>query len=254
MTEEGAEAARQVIYVMSQTEAGLALDRLNALSPGRHYGASADSGSWVMVGKGFTDLERWSTVPPAASLTFVWGTGGCSLYYEGGSLQMRPGDWMWVDAGFAHRGENLPGSDFLTVFLADHLVEEAGLNLAPVGAAAQPAPTEFAGMLTTLAVLLLDGTPARSFERPALDAILEYVGIVFEPKTQDPDLDGPLARARSLLKSDPLSRLPIGDVAKTVGLSVGFSDAAHLSRTFKDQYGITPSAWVERVNNRTARS
>ncbi|MBC7792899.1 MAG: AraC family transcriptional regulator [Clostridia bacterium] len=32
-----------------------------------------------------------------------------------------------------------------------------------------------------------------------------------------------------------------------------FSDAAHLSRTFGNQYGVAPSAWIARVMNRAER-
>jgi len=232
-------------------------------------------------------------VPPAASLTFVWGQGGCTLDFEGGSFKMGPGDWMWIDSGFAHRGENAPGSDFLTVFIADQAVENAGLNLAPIGAATEPAPPELAGMLTALAALLLEGAPALSFERPALDALLDWIGTVFEPMELRAE-DHAVRLARSVLKADPLSPTPIAEVAANVGLSgselsrrfsrryrlspiayrkqlrlvlatrelvqgrsisdaahaAGFSDTPHLSRTFKDQYGVTPSAWLASVYRR----
>jgi AraC-like DNA-binding protein len=249
-----------------------------------------------MVGRDLTEVRRWSIVPPAASLTFVWGEGACSLFYDGGSLQMGPGDWMWIDSGFAHRGENVPGSNFLTVFISDELVAEAGLDLAPIGACSQPAPQKLAEVLTLLAVLLLDGKPTRAVEHPALDVLLNYVGTVFEPRP-DVAADVPVQRARGILDSDPLSERPVTALARTVGLSgselsrrfkrrfritpvmyrkqlrlvlatkrlldgdtvskaaheAGFSDAAHLSRTFKEQYGITPSAWVERVTKAATR-
>lgn len=82
-----------------------AVARLKALPPGRHYGASADSDCWVMVGRDLRDVTHWSIVPPAASLTFAWGEGGCAVEFGGGGFQMTRGDWMWIDAGFAHRGE-----------------------------------------------------------------------------------------------------------------------------------------------------
>jgi len=249
-----------------------------------------------MVGRSLTDIHEWSIVPPAASLTLVWGDGSCAISFEGGALQMGPGDWMWIDSGFAHRGENVPGSNFLTVFISDELVAEAGLDLAPIGACSQPAPKALADVLTILAVLLLDGKPTRAVERPALDVLLNYVGTVFEP---GPDVaaDMLVQRARVILDSDPLSGMPLTALARTVGLSGSelsrrfkrrfritpvvyrkqlrlvlamkrllggatvskaahdacFSDAAHLSRTFKEQYGITPSAWVERVTTAATR-
>lgn len=275
----------------------VAVEQLLALPSGRHYGGSPDSRCWVMVGRDLTEVSRWSIVPPAASLTFVWGEGACAVSYDGGSLHMGPGDWMWIDSGFAHHGENVPGSNFLTVFISDELVVEAGLDLAPIGACSQPAPKELAGILTTLAVLLLGGKPALAFERPALDVLLSYVGTVFAPKPEAAAADVPVERARVVLDSNPLDEMPVSALARNVGLSAselsrrfkrrfrispvvyrkqlrlvvatrlllrghavsqaaheaGFSDAAHLSRTFKEQYGITPSAWVDRVTSAAAR-
>ena len=94
-----------------------AVDRLLRLPSGRHYGASADSGCWVMVGRELVDVTSWSIVPPDASLTLAWRAGGCSVEFAGGRFDIRPGECMWIDAGFAHRGENTPGSDFLTIFI-----------------------------------------------------------------------------------------------------------------------------------------
>ena len=277
-------------------DSGTAIERLRALTPGRHYGGSPDSTCWVMVGRDLTEVGRWEIVPPAASLTLAWGDGACSLLYDGGSLQMGPGDWMWIDSGFAHRGENVPGSNFLTVFISDDLVAEAGLDLAPIGACSEPAPKELADVLTILAVLLLDGKPTRAVERPALDVLLNYVGTVFEPRP-DVAADVAVQRARVILDSDPSSGMSVSALARKVGLSGSelsrrfkrrfritpvvyrkqlrlvlatkrllggdtvskaaheacFSDAAHLSRTFNEQYGITPSAWVERVTTAASR-
>lgn len=276
----------------------LAIERLRTLTPGRHYGASAESQCWVVVGRSLTEIEEWSIVPPAASLTFVWAEGACSLSYEGGELQMGPGDWMWMDSGFAHRGKNAPGSNFLTVFISNELVVEAGLDLAPIGAFTEAAPAPLAATLTTLEVLLLDGTPTSSFERPALDALLDYIGTALPQARSAAPRDTPVHRARALLTADPTSELPVSVLADQVGLSAselsrrfklqftmspvtyrkqmrlllatrrlqeghsvavaahsaGFADAAHLSRTFKLQYGITPSRWVARVARRDARS
>jgi len=160
-----------------------------------------------MVGRDVRDLTDWSTVPPAASLPYVWGQGGCALHHEGGGFAMGPGDWMWIDAGVAHRGENAPGSDFLTLFVSDDAVRDAGLDIAPIGAATQPAPEHLASTLTTLAALLLEGVPARHVERPALEALLDWVGTSFEPRDASAR-DPAVARVRALLRDDPRIRGP----------------------------------------------
>jgi len=272
-----------------------AVARLLALPSGRHYGASADSDCWVMIGRDFRDVSTWSIVPPAASLTFAWGKGGCSLEFGGGRLRMRPGDWMWIDAGFVHRGENQPGSDFLTVFIPDQYVTAAALHIAPIGAAAQRAPSELASMLTCLAVLLLEGSSTRTIEAPFLDTILDWVGTTFEPHEAINGHSDPSSRAAAMLRDHECSELRISDIANAVGLShselsrqfkryyrvtpklyrkqvrlalatralasgssvlaaahdAGFSDSAHLSRTFREQYGIAPSRWSRQVAGAT---
>jgi len=38
-----------------------------------------------------------------------------------------------------------------------------------------------------------------------------------------------------------------GETVSEAAIRSGFSDTAHFSRTFKEQYGITPSAWVARI-------
>mgnify|MGYP000016917984 CR=1 FL=1 len=268
-----------------------ALARLLALPSGRHYGASADSDCWVMIGRDLRDVSSWAIVPPTASLTFAWGEGGCSLEFGGGRLRMRPGDWMWIDAGFVHRGENQPGSDFLTVFIPDRYVTAAALDIAPIGAAAQRAPKELAAMLTRLAVFLIDGISTQTTEAPLLDTILDWVGNTFAPHEATNGHGAPSSRAAAMLRDREGSRLRIADIASAVGLSqselsrqfkkyyrvspklfrkqvrlalatralangcsvlaaahdAGFSDSAHLSRTFKEQYGITPARWSRQV-------
>ena len=276
---------------MQNTIAHPAFARLLALPSGRHYGASADSDCWVMIGRDLRDVSSWSIVPPAASLTFAWGKGGCSLEFGGGRLRMRPGDWMWIDAGFAHRGENQPGSDFLTVFISERYVTAAALHVAPIGAAAQRAPSELASMLTRLAVLLLDGAATQNIEAPFLDTILDWVGTSFAPHEAGNRRGSLVLRAAAMLRDPERSERRIVDIASAVGLShselsrqfksyyrltpklyrkqvrlaqatralaagssvldaahdAGFSDSAHLSRTFREQYGIAPSRWSRLV-------
>lgn len=219
-----------------------ALDRLLRLAPGRHYGASSDSGCWVMVGRDFQELSNWSIVPPAASVTFAWGNGGCSLEFDGGRLQMRPGDWMWIDAGFVHRGENLPGSDFLTVFFPETHLVAAGLDRVSIGAVADEAPSEIRDVLMDLAILLLEGSPTRLVEAPILDAILESVRArlaVVEPAAS---IDEPVSRAASVLRQGHTNDIRISDVAKAVGLT-----GPEFSRRFRQRYRVTPKVYRKQL-------
>lgn len=244
-----------------------------------------------MVGRDLRDVAEWSIIPPAASLTLNWGAGGCTLEFGGGSLQMKTGDWMWIDAGLAHRGQNVPGSDFLTVFIPESYVIDAALHVAPIGAASQRAPSGLAKMLIGMAALLVDGASTRAMEAPFLDAILDWVGTTFDPRRAvDPHGD-PILLAAQMLRDDQWDAISIGHVADTVGLSrsalsrrfkgyhrvtpevyrqqvrlsratialamgssvlaaahdAGFADTAHLSRTFRKQYGIAPSLWAKQV-------
>lgn len=270
---------------------GGAREELLALPPGRHYGASSDRRCWTMVGRTVRDVETWSIVPPSASLTLAWGAGGCEISFDGGGFEVTSGHWMWIDVGFAHRGRNVAGSDFLTVMFSDDCVRQACLHLAPIGARAHPAPPPLADLLISLAALMLRGGHNAGFELPARDALLDWVGTTFPPRdTPDPG-DPPIERAVAILRSDPLSDRTLSDIAAELGLgasalsrrfarryhmtpvafrrqlrlaiatralvsgqsvtdaalSSGFADTAHLSRTFKDQYGIAPSRWAEVV-------
>ena len=227
---------------MRNTISDPAFARLLALPSGRHYGASADSDCWVMIGRDLRDVSSWSIVPPAASLTFAWGKGGCSLEFGGGRLRTRPGDWMWIDAGFAHRGENQPGSDFLTVFISDQYVNAAALHVAPIGAAAQRAPSELASMLTRLAVLLLDGVSTQTIEAPFLDTILDWVGTSFEPHEAGNRRGDLISRAAAMLRDTASGERRIVDIADAVGLS-----HSELSRQFKRYYRLTPKLYRKQV-------
>ena len=254
---------------------------LRALAPGRHYGASA-AGAWVMVGRDVRDVDEWSIVPPAASLTLAWGDGGCRIRFDGGALDVRPGDCMWIDAGVAHRGRNAPGSDFLTVFLPD------GAALPPrrTPVAVQPAPTGIRDALLLIGALCIGGQARRGLEAPLLGVLVAWLAEDVAPAVDDAPRDDPV-RAAAMEIRDPARTRALADIARDVGLSrselsrrfrmryhltpqlyrkqvrlaiatrdlrggmpvtdaahrAGFADAAHLSRTFKAQYGIAPARW-----------
>lgn len=265
-------------------------ERLLQLTPGRHYGASADSGCWVMVGRQLVDVTSWSIVPPDASLTLAWRAGGCSVEFAGGSFDILPGECMWIDAGFAHRGENTPGSDFLTIFIPARHVSAAALNITPIGAASRTAPSDISDVLIGFAGLLLDGAATGLIEAPFLDAVLDWVGTAFQPQSAVDSTHDAVARAATILRESQGDAISIASVADEVGLrpselsrrfrahhrvtpeayrkqvrlaratrslargspvvvaayEAGFADTAHLSRTFREQYGITPSDWARR--------
>ncbi|MBC8051170.1 MAG: helix-turn-helix transcriptional regulator [Chitinophagales bacterium] len=267
-----------------------ALERLLQLPSGRHYGASADSGCWVMVGRNLVDVTSWSTVPPDASLTLAWGAGGCSIEFAGGGFEMRPGECMWIDGGFAHRGENTPGSDFLTIFIPARQIAAAPLYITPIGAASLNAPPDISGMLVGFAGLLLDGAAKRLVEAPLLDAVLDWVGTCFQPQGDVDATHDAVLRAATMLRESQGDAISIASVADSVGLrpselshrfkayhrvtpetyrkqvrlahatrslaegspvvkaahEAGFADTAHLSRTFRQQYGVSPSDWARR--------
>ncbi len=77
-----------------------------------------------MVGHSVFEVDEWTIVPPLSSLTFAWGAGGCEVLFSDGEFTMRPGDLMWIDAGWAHRGKNIPGSDFLTFMFSSHILRK----------------------------------------------------------------------------------------------------------------------------------
>ncbi|MEL6761262.1 MAG: AraC family transcriptional regulator [Myxococcota bacterium] len=265
--------------------------RLASLEPGRHHGAASMTGIWVMVGRQLPEAFEWSSVPPAASLSLVWGEGGCHLSHAGGELTIGSGEWMWIDSGYAHRGRGDADSDFLTLFVPDELVTDAGLDLAPIGASAQPAPADLATTLMMLAVLVLDGR-ADGFDRPALDALLDHVSTVFDALPPQEQVGEAVQKVRRWLEANFVEETSLGALAKDVGLSpaelskrfyatwgvtpvqyrkqlrlkaatrelaagrsitaaarnAGFSDTAHLSRTFQRQYGLSPSAWQQQIS------
>ena len=98
---------------------------IEALPAGRHCSAARDAQCWTMVGRRLSDVDEWTIVPPSPSLAFASGSGGCEVLYSGGEFTMRPGDLMWIDAGWGHRGKNIPGLDFLTIMFSPQAVASA---------------------------------------------------------------------------------------------------------------------------------
>lgn len=223
--------------------AGAAAERLLALPAGRHYAASRDgNGLWAMIGRDLRDVEEWSIVPPAASLTLCWGRGGCSIAHADGALTVGPGDALWMDAGFAHRGENAPGSDFLTLFLPPGRAVNSPPGPRAVGAAVRRAPPHVADLLLRLAALLLDGRGGRAAAAPLLAAALDWASTAFAAPARRharaPE-DDAVARAAALLR-DPAGNNggSIAAVARGVGLT-----PARLSREFRRRHHVAPETY-----------
>lgn len=245
-----------------------------------------------MIGRNLTDVEKWTTIPPHSTLTYAWGPGGCQIEFEGGNLEMSEGDWMWLDAGFAHVGRNNPGSNFFTVFFSDSAVVEAGLDIERKGAGQQKAPQDLANLFVCFVNSFIQSEQLLKAEDPIVRILLDWVKTTFEPLAKNPFKDEAIVTARELMLRDPVEILTIGEIAKKIEVSAseftrrftqkfrispmayrkqqrlyyatrllcegrsiteaahsaGFSDGSHLTRTFKDQYGVTPSHWVSCLN------
>lgn len=269
-----------------------ALKLLLQLSPGRHYAASLDKACWTMVGRNLTTVDTWTIVPPASSLTYVWDEGGSFLEFDGGSFEMRQGDWMWIDSGFGHKGHNDAGSNFLTVFFADSYIESSGLKLGSIGAKKEVAPRDLSNLLTILAASLLLGSSEKLLEKPLVSTLIDSLSSRFWTEDIGLSSDCQMSKAKDLVLMEHPEHLSLLEVAEELnvsstelsrrfrkrfkispstyrkqlklaratkllveGLSVtqaaaeaGFSDAAHFSRVFKDQYGVNPRQWRDALN------
>ncbi|MEM6960460.1 MAG: AraC family transcriptional regulator, partial [Myxococcota bacterium] len=192
-----------------------------------------------------------SSVPPAASLSLVFGEGGCDIEHQGGQCSLGRGEWMWIDSGHAHRGVGRAGSDFLTVFVPDPAIEAAGLDLAPIGARVQPAPDDLQVTLQALTVLLLEGDgdqdEADSHAQVALDALLEHVGDHFEPAESSVKTDAALLSAKRMLDEAFQQDISIAAIADAVGLR-----GPSLSRGFVATWGVTPVHYRKQLKLRAA--
>ncbi|MEM9488065.1 MAG: helix-turn-helix domain-containing protein [Myxococcota bacterium] len=197
-------------------------------------------------------------------------------------MVLTTGQAMWIDGGHAHRGRGHVGSDFVTLFVPAWATHD-GPTVAWV---LTPSPS-VAGLIVQVAASVLDGTPdaaaiaafqAMHSELRPPERVRHLVpGTVRRAQelldeTWDKDLNlAALARAAGISPwhlsrsfGDRLGVSPIqyrkqlrllaatrmllrGASVTEAALSAGFSDAAHLSRTFRAQYGIAPSSWQSRV-------
>ncbi|MEM7605610.1 MAG: helix-turn-helix domain-containing protein [Myxococcota bacterium] len=222
------------------------LERLLALPPGRHHATAEASGVWLMVGRALPKELRWSSVPPAASLSVVFGEGGCDVEHAGGNISLRHGDWMWIDSAYSHRGHGYAGSDFLTFFIPDAAIQCAGLDLAPIGARAQAAPEDLLTTMYALAALVLEGG-GDGHERVALDALLDHVGDHFEPADARGKATSAALAAKQMLDEEFCTDTGISTIAEAVGLR-----GPDLSRSFVAAFGLTPVQYRKQLRLRAA--
>lgn len=274
-----------------------ALERLRSLEPGMHHTANASAGLWFMIGRALPDTFAWSSVPPAESLSLVWGEGGCEIRHPGETLSLAPGQLLWIAAGHPHRGIGHPGSDFLTVFLprAWSLGPEdaAPCRGAHVASADPVEERELENALLMLAVSALDGG-APEVDGTTRDLILARRAAMHQAAAGHRLAPANLKRARRLLEERFVEEIGLDQLSSVANLSpahvsrlfvdtwglspiqyrkqlrlraatryiasgqsiteaavkAGFSDTAHLSRTFRAQYGISPSEWHHAVHRR----
>lgn len=194
---------------------------------------------------------------------------------------------MWIDAGHPHRGDGAPGSDFLTLFVPAWDLRQ-GTSVAQ-RAALSP---DLLRLLCQTALSVLAGRPAlkdiRTLEqlgdtlRPASTSraqpsALRRARRLLEERYREPVKLQQLAEAadrsashtsramtthwgigavqyRKQLRLLAATRaLRDGRSVTRAALDAGFSDAAHLSRTFRRQYGIAPLEWQRRVSTGLVR-
>lgn len=260
---------------------------LAALPPGRHYGGVPDRRWWVMVGRDLREVDEWHIVPPASSLTLAWGAGGCAIVAGRSSFAVRPGDCMWMGAGVAHRGRNQSGSDFVTLFVDDPRWSLAAQALVPAGARKAPGLVRQQVLQLAALLLrggasacecgpLLDAllwwaqgvfrTPARP--QDASQRLTRAASLLQRPEwVRIRSVAESSAMAPSRLSRDfkrhfhmtpqqyrKQARLALATNALLMGGSITdaahaacFSDAAHLTRTFRSQYGTSPSNWLQQI-------
>jgi AraC-like DNA-binding protein len=237
-----------------------------------------------MVGRDLPEPKHWDSVTPAASLSLVWGAGGCRVRSGAHESLLEPSWLMWLDAGCAHHGEGLAGSDFLTIFAPAIGLPVTGtptMHLTPLQA------PEHDGLLTLAAATLRSDALIVASLSPWLQAF--SAALRSSPARLSPAF---LRKARRQLDAGYRGGLALGGLARTAGcspshlsrsfhaetgipisqyrkqlrlvdatlslargrpvgeaaLEAGFADAAHLSRVFRAQYGLSPSRWRRLVS------
>ncbi len=255
-----------------------ALMTLMALPVGIHHRGAA--GVWAMVGRSLPEVFRWASVPPAPSLSLVWGQGGCDVQHPGGASSVRSGDLLWIDAGCPHQGVGLPDSDFLTLF-----IPALGLRVPPPAAALRAVDEAVRSSLVVLAASVLAGhataklttiaalthtlhdlpsarLPRRKMgeARRLIDAaggdvisvaaVAERMGVSASKLSREFAATWgipPAKYRRQMQLLEATRRLLRGEGVTRAAHAAGFADTAHLTRTFRTQYGIPPSSWVKLV-------
>ncbi|MEO0559376.1 MAG: AraC family transcriptional regulator [Bacteroidota bacterium] len=262
--------------------------RLRQLDPGVHHAGRMGDGAWVMIGRDLPDRFTWSSVPPASSLSVLWGAGACTVEDASNTVTLLSDEALWIPEACAHRGDGAAGSDFLTLFWVEPSERPSERSL-PRGNGIRS--VSCAGSTRTallrVAALLLDGAPDA-----ALANDLETVrSVVYELADDAPAEPMTLTRAEAVLLERFDEALPIsafstlarqsapqftrffrrawglapiqfrkqlrllqathalleGRSVTRAALDAGFSDTAHFTRTFRDQYGRPPSAWAREV-------
>lgn len=192
---------------------------------------------------------------------------------------------MWLAAGQPHRGTGYQGSDFATLFvpawdgllpaqggvvktpagLAEWIVEIAAAVLA--GDSSDAISRHVAAARISVAALIESPGELRAptrrrdtLARSALEA-KAAPGVPLAALAADFDQSPsqfsrafseawaiPPSQYRKQLRLLRATRLLLeGRTVTFAALEAGFSDAAHLSRTFHRQYGLSPSSWQRKL-------
>lgn len=230
-----------------------------------------------MIGRALPTPFEWRSVPPAPSLSFVWGAGGCTVTDAAGVVELGASDGLFLGAQWPHEGRGHEGSDFLTVFRwgdraggrrvgpLDPALREAAVRAAAATLAARaPDPMDAARLSGAIAsggskVDLPRGNLRRAKalldeqfrESVDLDALSDRAGLSrSELVRQFKQAYGltPIQYRKQRRLLAATEDLRAGESVTEAALGSGFADAAHLTRTFRAQYGAPPSEWRDAVS------